>query len=869
MSAAAALAPAAPVRGLTSEEAVRDGPNTLPPPPRRHPLLLLLAQMTHLFAVMLWVAAVLAFLAGMPQLAAAIVVVVVVNGVFAFVQEHRADRATARLRQMVPSRATVRRDGHLRTVDVVDVVVGDVVVLAAGERVCADVLVHEVHSLVVDESMLTGESAAVRLEPAATAWCGTFVMEGELEGVVTATGAGTRLAGIAVLTEAAKPGASPLTRELHRVVRAVSVIALSVGSVLFGLSLLLGMAPSDGFLLGLGVTVALVPEGMLPTVTLSLARAAQRMAGRQALVRHLEAVETLGATTFVCTDKTGTLTLNQMSVVELWTPGGGPLTLGSSGYDPTVPLADPPGEDALGAARLLASAARACLRGRVHRSAGGVWGPHGDPMEAALDVLARRVDAPPTGTALRRLPYTARRRRSSVVLPPAGPGLPQRTVVLGSPEGVLADVVADAPQRAHEWLEAVAARGLRVLAVAAGPACAGWEVAGEDEVESGLELWGLVALQDPPRPDVGPALAACRRAGITVAMVTGDHPATALAIAREVGLVGADPVVVTGADLPGPPDALAALLRRPEGVVVARVSPEDKLRIALALREAGEVVAMTGDGVNDAPALHAADVGVAMGASGSDVSREAADLVLLDDHFSSIVAAIELGRATFTNIRRFLTYHLTDNVAELAPFAVWALSAGSFPLALGVLQILALDIGTDMLPALALGAEPPGNGTLQGRPQRRRLVDSSILVRAFTVLGPTEALGSLTTFVVVLHLGGWSWGATPAASLLATASGGAFLAVVVGQLANAVACRHETRPVWRMGLRGNRLLVWALAVEGVLCLAFVALPPLAGVLGGSWPGTVGVLGAAATGTAVVVVDALHKLLLGRSAEREG
>ncbi|MFZ5870574.1 MAG: cation-translocating P-type ATPase, partial [Actinomycetota bacterium] len=746
-------------------------------------------------------------------------------------------------------------DGRRRTVPAAEVVPGDVLLLRAGDRVVADAALLSAHALSVDESVLTGESEPVRPAPGDALRCGTFVVEGEGEAEVTATGSGTRLAAITALTAAARRGRSPLTRELDRVVRVVSVVAVSTGAVLFALAAVAGQRLAAAFLLGLGVMVALVPEGLLPTVTLSLARAAQLMAGRRALVRHLEAVESLGETTFICTDKTGTLTRNEMSVVHVWTPRGA-LDLAPAGYDPTDALPGAP-------APVVAAAAGAgrCVQGHAVRRPDGTWAPEGDPLEVALTVAAARLGVPAPGPVRRRMPYTADRRRSSVVVEHDGH---LELDVLGAPESVLA-LAGPGAAAATAPLAELTAAGLRVLAVARRGVPPGWERRPAADLERDLELLGLLALEDPPRDDVAVAIGDCERAGIRIAMVTGDHPATAACIARQVGLLAPGGPVLTGDALPPDDAALARLLDRPEGAVVARVSPEDKLRIAVALRQAGHVVAMTGDGVNDAPALRAADVGVAMGVGGSDVAREAADLVLLDDHFATIVTAVELGRATFTNIRRFLTFHLTDNVAELTPFAVWALTTGNVPLAIGVLQVLALDIGTDVLPALALGAEPPNPRTLSGPVRRRRLVDRDLLVRVFAVLGPTQAAGAMATFLVVLALGGWSWGRDPDAALLATASGSAFAAIAVGQLVNAVACRSRVRPVWRTGLRGNRLLVAALAAEVVLLAAFLTLPGLSGLLGGSWPSAAGWSGAVLTGVAVAGADATHKYLSVRRA----
>jgi magnesium-transporting ATPase (P-type) len=371
-------------------------------------------------------------------------------------------------------------------------------------------------------------------------------------------------------------------------------------------------------------------------------------------------------------------------------------------------------------------------------------------------------------------------------------------------------------------------------------------------------MLGIVGLLDPPRPKVRDSVRACREAGIRVAVVTGDHPSTAAAVAEQVGLLDSGRLVVTGAELPDSTEDLGRLLDR-DGVVLARVSPEDKLRVAQALQLQGHVVAMTGDGVNDGPALREADVGVAMGGTGSDVAREAADLVLLDDDFATIIAAIEQGRATFRNIRRFLTYHLTDNVAELFPLVVWSLSAGQIPLALGVLQILALDLATDTLSAVALGSEQARSTVMQRGPVHGRLLDRLTAWRAFGLLGPLEALSGFAAFFLVLSLGGWHLGGpAPSPGLLATASGAYFLSVVATQSANAFACRSTRRPPWRLGWCTNRLLCVAVAVESAAALVMLLWKPIADVLGQASPGVVGWGLAVAAAGILLLADAAWK-----------
>jgi calcium-translocating P-type ATPase len=683
------------------------------------------------------------------------------------------------------------------------------------------------------------------------------VVDGEADVEVVATGRNTRLAEISTLTNEVHRPRRPLTAELDRVVRTISVIAVSVGLAFMLVSLLLGNDRADAVVFAIGVTVALVPEGLLPTVTLSLAIGAQRMAKRNALVRHLDAVETLGSTTFICTDKTGTLTENRMVATSLWTPAGSATIVGP-GYEPVATVtADADAEDALVA---LVRAAARCGTGRaVERD--GRWVSLGDPMEAALDACARRfgldldADRRDRPEAV-RFPFDAARKRMSTVI-----GEPATHVLAkGAIESILSlcpddDVAAACRRRASELTD----EGLRVIAVAVRrlpPDSLVPDAA--NDAERDLELLGLVGLLDPPRVDAHEALDRCRSAGIKVAMITGDHRQTALAIAHQVGLAIDGAPILTGDELPTDLDELGSLIDH-DGVIISRATPEAKLRIAEALRSRGHVVAMTGDGVNDGPALRAASIGIAMGLSGTDVAREAADIVLLDDHFATIVEAVAHGRATFLNVRRFLTYHLTDNVAELTPYLVWALSAGHIPLALTVMQILALDIGTDTTSATALGAEPPSAHVLEGPPVSGRLLNKSVAVRAFGLLGPIEAIVSMSAFILTFVVAGWRPGeAFPDGITLYTASGAAFLAVVLGQKANAWACRSVTVPPWRLGWFGNPLLVYTGAVEMVFALVCLSVGPVAEALDNRFPSLVGLLVALIAIPAVWIGDAVWK-----------
>ncbi len=851
--------------GLTAAEVARrlavHGANR-PPRARRRLGPSLVSQFTHFMALLLWIGGAVGMLAGMPELGAAIWLVNLINGAFAFWQEHRAERATEALLELIPRVARVLRDGKDAQVPAVDLVPGDILILAEGDRISADALLLEASGMQVTEAALTGESEPVAKDalPApddsASLSAGTAVLRGAGKALVVATGGATRLGAIALATREVDKSVSPLQKELATATRRVAAIAIGVGVFFFVLALAFaGMNTGEAIVFCLGMIVAFVPEGLLPTVTLALALSTQRMARRKALVRRLSAVETLGATSVICTDKTGTLTQNEMTLVEAATAAG-TLVFTGVGYAPEgtvrfggAVVTAPP--DLV--VRHLCEALVRCNDARlVPPDADPVWRVLGDPTEGAMRVAAAKLGigaATEVAERLGTLPFDSDVRRMStlhavdgtegaVVLYAKGASseiLPRCASVL-VPDGPAAGVALDDARRAALTAEvdAIAGRGLRVLAVAMRylPAMPP-NLDDRDGLERDLVFLGLVGLHDPPRPEVPAAIARCHEAGIRVVMLTGDHPLAAEHIARTLGLVHEGARVVTGDELDRLSDeALTTLLAHE--VVFARTRPEQKLRIVGAFQALGRVVAVTGDGVNDAPALRKADIGIAMGRSGTDVARESADMVLLDDNFASIVAAIEEGRTVYANIKKFTSYIFTSNVPEALPFVVFALSGSAIPLALGVMHILAIDLGTDLFPALALAGEPPESDTMQRPPRRAsdHIITRRLIARAYLFLGPLQGLAVMAAFYAHYWLNGHpgEWIGLPDEGLIhLQATAMALAAVVMTQIGNLVAHRTEVQSSLRAG--HNRLLIPGILAEVVTLLVFIYVPPLAELIG--------------------------------------
>ncbi|MBP1910702.1 cation-translocating P-type ATPase [Methanolobus bombayensis] len=831
----------ATTEGLSSEEVKRRigicGRNVFEETGKQSLLVRYFKQYRNFFSLLLLFGSILSFIAewldpgqGNIFIAIALLGVVILNGTFTFIQEYQAERIMASFKNLMPPKTKVLRDGEITEILATDIVVGDIIFLEEGDKIPADGRLIEENSLKVDNSPITGEAEPQLrsldcthpniLECRNMVFSGTLVQTGNGKAVVFGTGSDTQIGKLAALTEQTSSVDTPIRRELNDFIKIISAIAIFLGISFF----IVGFLIQDTFLANLifaiGIIVANVPEGLLPTVTLALSLASKRMAKRNALIKQLESVETLGSTTVICTDKTGTLTQNKMAIHSVYT-GSGMLDVGNK--------AEPP--------EMLLKVATICNNSRLTEEKPGY---KGDPTEGSLLVYASEFtdidkmqnDYPRAS----EYPFDSKKQRMQVVC-----NTPEGTMeayLKGAPEVILemcSHILVNGKEEAlddsekkdleDEHLE-MAKRGERVLSFAYRKADS------VKEYEDGFVFLGFAGAVDPPRPEASEAINKCHLAGIKVVMITGDHPVTARSIAATVGLTSdhADPVLITGSELEElSTEELSQRLKAPS-IVFARTSPVQKLKIVRAFQEAGEIVTMTGDGVNDAPAMKNADMGVAMG-SGTDVAREAADMVLLDDNFATIVNAIEEGRTVFDNIKKFIAYILTSNIPEILPFIAFVLLA--LPLPMNVQLILAIDLGTDIIPALSLAVEK-GEGDIMKRPPRskdEKLLTPQVLLTSYGIKGPIEAAAGFACYFAVLFNGGWTWGQQlPYSDLIYMQAITAFFAaVIVCQIANVFTSRTRRQSVLTKGFLSNRMVLLGIASE-LLILAFIIYNPFANLI---------------------------------------
>jgi Ca2+-transporting ATPase len=801
-------------------------------------LQVLLRQFVDVLIIILFIAAVISFAVGDVGDGMTIMAIIVLNGVLGFVQEWKAEQAMAALQRMLSPQCRVLRDGDEQSIDARDLVPGDVVLLAIGDRVPADLRLVTSTNLKIDESALTGESLGVHKDTAAVAqgspldtrsnmaWMGTVVTNGHAHGAVVATGMATEFGRIAQLTQTVSDETTPLQRNLAVLGRQLGLFAVAISTLVALSGWLLGKPLLEMFFTGISLAVAVVPEGLPAVVTITLALGIRAMVRRRALLRRLQAAETLGAATIVCTDKTGTLTQNAMTVKQIWLAAGAVQVTGI-GYDPSGHF-EQDGQEIDYQRRPdlmnLLHTGMVCNHARVYRDERG-WQQAGEPTEAALLVAAYKArldtnaDGPQPRITVSEFSFNADRKRMTLI-----EHRPQGTLanVKGAPEVILerctqildGDTVrplSDSDrQQVSAAYSAMANSGLRTLAIAQRELPAGIGI-NEEEVECELTLLGIVGIIDPPRPEVPAAIRVAYQAGIRPIMITGDAAATAQAIAQRIGM----PVqrTLVGRDLDAMDDA-ALLAALQQEVLFARTRPEHKLRIVTLLQGMNHVVAMTGDGVNDAPALKKADIGIAMGLRGTDVAKGAADMVLTDDNFASIIGAVEEGRRQYDNIQKFVRYLLSSNTGEIVAIFVNVLLGG--PLILLPVQILWMNLVTDGMTAVALGLEPAEKGVMQRPPYSPRAAILDRLGMTYIILlGGYIGVATLWLFHHYLDSG--------EENALALAQTMAFTGIIVLEKMNVFNYRSLRAPLRVIGFFTNPwvLLAWAFTIGLQLCAVYV------------------------------------------------
>ncbi|MEG0122899.1 MAG: cation-transporting P-type ATPase [Enterococcus sp.] len=855
--------------GLTDQEAQKRmekyGKNVIATTQRQSMLKTFLTNFTSMMAILLWIAGFIALLTGTPELGIAIWLVNIINGVFSFWQQYRAQQATSALQKLLPSYVKVVRNGQSNKILASELVPGDIVTLNSGDNIPADGRLLTADSLEVNQSSLTGESTTVNKEidiqteealkragkyaEANLVYEGTSVVNGSGVFVVLATGMATEFGQIASLTTSVTDVKSPLQKELDILTRQLSMIAIVIGILFFIAAVFfVGYPWAKAFIFALGMVVAFIPEGLLPTVTLSLAMAVQKMAKKNALVKHLNSVETLGETTVICSDKTGTLTKNEMTIEKVWLPNAN-YTVSGTGYEPN-------GIVKKGAKRIDLSQEKDLLQllrigslcnDSAIEEKNDYYQLVGSPDEGSILILAAKadydlIDEQKDYPRKSELPFDSKRKRMSTIHTHDNQqyvftkgGI---TEVLSCCQnylknGQIAPLDDTLKKQILTQNDSFAKDGLRTLAFAYRPLKSNEELTIEN-CEQNLIFVGITASQDPPRENVMDAIQKCHDAAIRIIMVTGDYGLTAESIARKIGIVKSDDVrVITGDDLAAMSEATLKENLRHE-IIFARVAPEQKYRVVSTLQSLGEVVASTGDGVNDAPALKKADIGVAMGITGTDVAKEAADMILTDDNFTSIVNAIEEGRTVYNNIRKFLLYILNSNMPEAIPSLLFLISKGTIPLPLTVMQILTIDLGTDMLPALGLATEQTEAGTMKKPPRKQseHLLTKQIILKAFAWYGLLASLISIGAYLFVNHLNGWpSVALASNGKVYAMATTMTLAAIVFCQIGAVFNCRTEKQSLFQIGLFSNKRILGGIIFEVILITCLMYLPFLQKLFG--------------------------------------